>query len=442
MAKLFGKQRTSTSGSFVFVLGLTTLCFLGASCTNLGDVVEGNVTETGDGSGDDANNTNSNNGTNPDPTHPADKVDLEAILTSLAENVILPVYQDFHTAALALQTTADDYAAAVASDSNGADELAALKEAWKTAMAAWQQAEMLQIGPAGSSSKTIAGDNIRDEIYSWPTVNSCRIDQELVEAVYDASGFFSDELVNVYGLDAIEYLVFEQSSQNTCPSVVHLNTSGAWSAMSDADLKSGRASYSKSLAANLVTRANELVNHWSAEDGNFVEDLAKAGENGSIYQTQLEALNDVFAAMFFLDTTIKDKKLAIPAGLSTSCDGVCPDKAESQWAHVSKVNIVSNLKAFQRTFHGGLSPAEDVGFDDFLVELGYDELAQTMTEDIAAAITATEAINGTLKDALNNDYDNVKAAYDAVKAVTDNLKGDFVTILGLTIPAEGAGDSD
>jgi len=32
--------------------------------------------------------------------------------------------------------------------------------------------------------------------------------------------------------------------------------------------------------------------------------------------------------------------------------------------------------------------------------------------------------------------------YDALKAVTDTLKGPFVMALMLTIPAEGAGDAD
>ena len=436
----FGQQRTRLHVSFVFVLGTGLLALTGAACTNLGDIVEANSTDNnvGDGSSDDSNNGEGNG-----ETQLAEKVDLAAILAGLAENVILPVYQEFQSAALIFKTASNDYATAVANDSTDVEEkLAALEEAWRIAMAAWQQAEMLQVGPAGNSSKVVAGDNIRDEIYSWPTVNSCRVDQELVEEVYDSSSFFSDELVNVYGLDAVEYLIFSQSADNTCPSVVHLNTSGSWSAMSESDLKFGRASYNKALANNIVNRANELVNYWSASDGNMVGDLANAGSSGSIYETQLQALNDIFAAMFFLDTTVKDKKLAIPAGLDSSCDGVCPEKAESQWADVSKENIVGNLKAFQRTFHGGSNPEEDIGFDDFLVELDYQELAQTMTNDIVAAINATEAINGSLKDALSRDHDSVKAAYDAVKKVTDNLKGEFVTILGLTIPAEGAGDSD
>lgn len=442
MSKLFGKQQTRQGVSFVFVLGAMVFSWVGTSCTNLADVIEGNTADTSDGSSNNDNSNNNNSNNNQEP-HPTEAVDLETILTSLAQNVILPVYQEFQTAAMALQTASNDYASAVLSNSSEVgDTLTALEGAWKNAMTAWQQAEMLQIGPAGSSSSMIGGANLRDEIYSWPTVNTCRVDQEMVEGVYDGSSFFNNELVNVYGLDAIEYLVFQQGPDNSCPSVVALNSNGTWSGLTDEEKTSGRATYSKILAANIVTRANELVNHWSTEDGNFIEDLANAGTEGSVYESQLEALNDVFAAMFYLDTAVKDKKLATPAGFDDTCESACPEKAESQWAHVSKENIIANLTAFQRIFHGGLNPAEDIGFDDFLVELEYDELAQTMTDDIAAAIVAVQAINDTFKVALNSDSDEVQAAYDAIKVVTDNLKGDFVTILGLTIPAEGAGDSD
>ena len=136
MAKLFGKQRTRLYVSFVFVLGTAILGLVGASCTNLADVVEGNSSETGDGSGDDGN-SNNNNGNNNGEVHPVEAVDLDAILKSLAENVILPVYQEFQTAAVALEAASNNYASAVLSDSaDVADKLTALEAACKTTMAA------------------------------------------------------------------------------------------------------------------------------------------------------------------------------------------------------------------------------------------------------------------------------------------------------------------
>ena len=205
MVKPSKKNTTKLLKPLPMLLGMTFIAAIGTSCTNLADNIEGNDnSETGSSDGSDentGNGTGNNSNNNNNEPHPTEQVDLEAILTSLGENVILPVYKDFQTAAVALQTSANDYAAAVASDSGDASaKLTALEAAWKVTMDAWQYAEMLQVGPAGSSSKIIAGDNIRDEIYSWPTVNSCRVDQELVEDVYSASSFFSDELVNVYGL--------------------------------------------------------------------------------------------------------------------------------------------------------------------------------------------------------------------------------------------------
>jgi hypothetical protein len=117
MAKLFGKQRTNAFTKFAFVLGMTVFGLMGISCTNLADTVEGNTAQdTGDGNENNENN-NDNNSNNNEP-HPTEKVDLEAILTSLGENVILPVYQDFQTAAVALQNAASDYASAVSDDSD------------------------------------------------------------------------------------------------------------------------------------------------------------------------------------------------------------------------------------------------------------------------------------------------------------------------------------
>ena len=374
--------------------------------------------------------------------HPADEVDLSGILTSLGENVIVPIYTDFHTAAVALETAASAYYDALGDGTDAAAALTTLEEGWKTTMAAWQQAEMLQIGPAGSSADAVAGANLRDEIYSWPTVNNCRVDQELVAGEYSEANFFSVNLVNTYGLDVVEYLVFNQSADNSCPSYATMNTDGSWEGLTEANKALARANYVKALAANLLTRAQELVDHWAASKGNFVADLSKAGSSDSVYESQLQALNDVFAAMFYLDTTVKDKKLALPAGIDVGCESACPDKLESQWAQVSKEHIVANLQAFQRTFHGGLDATAHTGFDDFLVDMGYADLATTMTNDIASAITTTQALDGTMHSALSSNLDGVKGVHAAVKAVTDNLKADFVTILNLTIPSEGAGDSD
>src|SRR5690606_12860333 len=82
-----------------------------------------------------------------------------------------------------------------------------------------------------------------------------------------------------------------------------------------------------------------------------------------------------------------------------------------------------------------------LGFEDYLRAVGADELADAMVSDTAQAIAAAEAIPGPMGEALLQDYASVVAAHAAAKAVTDNLKSQFLTVLALDIPDSAAGDN-
>ena len=60
----------------------------------------------------------------------------------------------------------------------------------------------------------------------------------------------------------------------------------------------------------------------------------------------------------------------------------------------------------------------------------------------AAAISATEAVPGTFRDALTENETELRAAHTAIQAVTDILKTDFLSILDLEAPDRAAGDND
>ena len=61
---------------------------------------------------------------------------------------------------------------------------------------------------------------------------------------------------------------------------------------------------------------------------------------------------------------------------------------------------------------------------------------------LTSAELGTEAIPGTMEEALANNPAAVVAAHTAVKAMTDDLKSRFVNVLNLRVPDEGAGDND
>ncbi len=363
------------------------------------------------------------------------------LLASVGEQVMRPSTAAFASSVDGLVTATAAYADARASNAADTDaKLQAARDAWGTAMATWQVLETLQLGPAGAAADVVGGSDLRDEIYSWPTVNTCRIDQELVAGEYAQDDFTANRLVNVYGLDAIEYLLFYDGEQNTCAPQIDINAEGSWDGLGADELAVRRANYAAAIADDLVAHANTLTAAW-ADGGEFAVALASPGE-GSAYRTQTEALDELIRAMFYVDQQLKDVKLARPAGISECGGATCIDELESKWARYSKQHAVANLRGYRMMFLGGETPEAGKGFDDLLRELGEDALADQALADIDAAIAAVEAVPGTFAEALTGDDAALDDAHAKVKAVTDLLKGDLVTLLTLHVPSEAAGDAD
>lgn len=371
-----------------------------------------------------------------------DLFDRHALLRSYTNQVVLPALSEFEADAGALESATAALADAVAAGSADESDWNAARDAWRDAMRTWQMLEVLQVGPAGSAALRVGGRGIRDEIYSWPAVNPCRIDQETASEDFASADFFVREPVSTRGLDALEYLLFDADTTNACAAAVDINANGTWAALvADGAVPGLRARYAARAAADVHRRAGELVAAWDAGQENFAAQLIDAGSPDSMFESAAVALDELFRALYYIELQVKDRKLAVPAGLHPDCLATsCPELQESRWADASKEHLLANLIAAQRVFLGGT--AAGVGFDDFLHAVGASDLAVEMTADFENAIAAVEAIPGTFGTALVTDIAAVRAAYDAVKTLTDDLKSRFVTVLSLRIGQEGAGDND
>jgi len=366
------------------------------------------------------------------------------LLASVANNVIMTSYRDFETAATGMEAALKDYQAAIDSTGDKAAKLELARAAWKNTMVAWQRAEVVQLGPLGKKGKTLNGASIRDEVFSWPTTNTCRVEQELVDQKYSQADFFTASLVNSYGMDALEYLLFVHSMTNTCPSLVNINRDGTWALLTETDLEDRRAAYAYAIAKQITVEAKRLIKAWDASGGNFLKQLTKAGTSDSDYESTQTAINELFAAMYYIELSVKDDKLALPAALSIGCmEMSCPEKLESRWAKHSRENILANLQAFRSVFVGGdQTNADHIGFDDWLTALGSEDLSRAMLKALDDTVALLQAQNISYVDALAMQQTALVDAHDALKTMTDLLKTQFVSILALEVPQEGAADND
>lgn len=361
----------------------------------------------------------------------------QAVLTSVGPAVIEPTLSVMHDRSVALATAVQAWDAAVVAGEPSDAARSVARDAWWQATAQWQRAEVMQIGPAAPAALAVGGQDLRDMIYSWPTVNPCRIDQETVRGEWGEPGFFDAARVNVRGLDALEYLLYA-GPDNACPSQVDINASGDWDALGGDGVRAQRAAYAVALADRVVEDVEILQAAWAPEGGDFGAELAAAGQEGSVYGGQQEALNAVYDALFYVETRTKDRKLALPLGLRDCTGDACADQVESPMAGGSLAWVEANLHGFDLLFHGG----DQDGLADLLVALGHQDVVARIDTDLQAALDVVASHEVPFDQLVRSDPAAALRIHDALKALTDHVKGDLATLLALQIPSEAAGDND
>lgn len=344
--------------------------------------------------------------------------------------------QEFQTAAGALDAAVKAWAAQPDDTTREA-----ARTAFREAMRVWQINEVMGFGPAAPASAA-GGQDLRDQIYSWPLVSRCAVEEEIVARGYEAQDF-GTLLVNRRGLGALEYLLFYEGSDTACGSSSPIVASGSWAALEEEEREARKRQYAVRAANDVLVRAAALVDAWDPDEGNFVATLETAGPDNRTYASTQIAFNNISDALFYVEGMVKDTKLAAPLGLRDCDSTTCPELLESRISGLSRENIRANLVGFRRIFEGCADDYSGLGFDDLLVAVNATELADRMKARIVDANAAIDAIEESdLATALAQDPESVRGLYDGIKGITDILKTEMMSVLDLELPQSLEGDND
>jgi predicted lipoprotein len=362
---------------------------------------------------------------------------VEEMLADVGPEVVIPALEHFQSELSILETALLAYQQALEVGEDPAEAIALAQESWVESMLVWQELEMMQIGPQASSLMAVGGEDLRDEIYSWPSsVNPCRVDQVTADQSYLADDFFTANLVNAYGLDALGHVLFADFDC-ACPGQVDPMANGAWDALGEDGIRLQRMAFAEVLLSHLSSQASELIDAWDPDGGDFSGKLARTSE-GTPYSSNEEALSAVFDALFYLEIHTKDLKLGVPLGLIDCDEERCPEDVEHLLSQASLTMVEANLRGFRSLFNGG----DGVGLDDVLESVGHGDLAEEISANLDEALLALWAIEGPLSTAIEEDPTQVETLYAKVLQITDVLEGDLATVLSLQVPEEAAGDND
>lgn len=339
-------------------------------------------------------------------------------------------YEEFEGVSVGLEQSVSAWQGAP-SDATLEDARAKFHEA----MDVWQRAELLQFGPAGVMGSVAAGEDLRDQIYSWPLSNTCRIDQEIVREGY--ANDLSGQAVNIRGLDALEYLLFYTESSNSCPINSAINTDGTWAALGEEEVRARRAAFALAVAREIRLSAERLNAHW--EVGAEFRAQFEDPQSGTHYGSLREVLNAVTDSLFYVEKELKDMKLAPPIGVMGCASSSCPELAESRYADRGIANMSQNLRAFERLYSGGEG---GTGFDELLEHVGAIETRDEIRADIAAATALVEGFESEFLVTLAENPDSLLELYELVRNISTLLKTEFISLLDLDLPKRAEGDND
>ncbi|MFI3246306.1 MAG: imelysin family protein [Ferrimonas sp.] len=366
----------------------------------------------------------------------------QALISNLADNVIAPVFQQSWQQTQQLNAEVTQYCDLLedAIEGNVAPSepvLTRLVQAqqqaqnqWRTTMDWWQQAELMQVGPLAS------GGALRNRIYSWPVVNRCAVDQEVVlfEAgeINGSAYDISQRTDPRKGLDALEYLLFTADLNHQCSAEL---APAGWQERSDLNKQYARCALAQAIGQELALNLQQLTSAWDE----YTTELKQAGLPDNPFSDAQQAINALSDGLFYLDGYTKDAKLMAPyLAYADQCDLACINALESGLSGHSLANVGQNYQAVRALFEG----LGGVGFDDYLVAVGHPELAQQMLANIDQAIAQQQQLGNSLGVVLNSDADQIATLQQQTKAITDQLKVDFITSLALELPATSAGDND
>lgn len=375
--------------------------------------------------------------------------DFTGMLAHYADELILPRYRDLaeQTQTLAAEEgPVATYCGAI----GGEGETEALSEArqqWRDTMAIWQEVELTRLGPLAEN-----GASLRNRIHSFGSsapLSSCAVDQGVVLA-REPDFDLSRRSVNARGLGAMEYLLFNDNLEHTCPT--QIDETRDWNQRPEQERRQWRCDYALELARDLDGAAQQLRSAWEPEEGDYRSEWVHPAHR----EAHLEALSD---ALFFIELETKDQKVGVPTGIHGGCNAAaCPEAVESRYSETSLEHVRANLEAFRALFNGGEGP----GFDDIIVSEGFPEIAEDFDRMVADALALLHTMDQSLyretlaqleegdTTACRNSAANPDSAQGApacrlhglLKRITDRLRTDFITIVDLDLPERGQADND
>lgn len=329
--------------------------------------------------------------------------DKTAMLTYIADQMIIPAYAGFQQKVNSLQTAINAFADAPSITTQSAAILAL-----KAAQLQYQNIEAFNnLTPGGSVSfeyymNFFGGLASTDISLDGFSVDQVTIENNITSGVYNLAEY-TNKSFYAQGFPALGYLIAAPNA------VAKFGTNTAL-----------RVKYIKDVTTRMKTLSDKIVTDWAIYRSAFISNTQS--NVGS-------PIGNLVNGMAYEMDVLKGPRIGWPFGKQSNGQ-VFATKVEGYYTENSVALALANLKNLKKLYTSGGSGK---GFSDYLNALGKQTLNSTITAQFDNAIAKLEAIPDPLSNSLTTQIVAVNAAYVEIQKLLTLLKTDMSSALGVQI---------
>lgn len=335
----------------------------------------------------------------------ATESELETVINTYVDGVVLPTYSDMVGKVSSLN---DKVTAFAANRTQG--NLDAACDAWRAAREPWEKSEAFLYGPADYAG-------LDPSLDSWP-LDQNGLDQVLSSGNFNSALGDSEAAISLRGFHTAEYLLFLNGNNRTL---------AEFEALSTASSGNNAMIYLQNVCSKLLTDTKSLYQAWNNGLGTEEVPIAFGQEfkshNTARFGSAAVVIGTIIDGCMDIASEVGDAKIGEPHNLYVSGQTEKGLYAVESWySWNSLTDYTNNIVSIENSYLGGIEGSRNSSGALSTLVASYDQaLDVEIRAKITAAKTAINAIPAPFRNSLGNTS-KVQAAMDACSELQLSLK--------------------
>ena len=370
-------------------------------------ISETSESDTTDSATTDGNSSSSDDQTSSEDSSSSDNsesqtFDRKALLTNWANNIIIPLYENFNTNLTALSDEITKF-----NETPNLDNLKLVREKWLDAYKSWQHVEMFNLGKA-------------EETYFQSKMNVYPSDKERIERNLTNETYNLDNPNNndAQGFPALDYMLYGSDESDEKIVDKYLLENKKYN------------TYLSSLIDKMVSNTSVVVNDWNQNKDTYINST----ENTST--SSINKITNDF--IYYYEKLFRANKIGIPAGVFSGSK--LPDRVEGYYSKIySKDLALEAMSAIENFFVGKKYNSGEKGesLESYLNFLNSEKngtsLSKSITDQFKVAKETIDKLNNDFASQVNEDNNKMLVAYDEIQKGVVFMKTNMLQSLSISV---------